>query len=162
MTCSRGAACEAAKEGIPSIAFSGTSTSQVSFTTLETSPSSAATQAALIYSQLTITLTRSLLASSTRPILPANTTLNVNYPSTSGCSSASDFSFVFTRNVASSSATDVTTCGTDHLPDETTVVHSSGCHVSISVISAITKTDVDATTQEEVLQRISNLLTCFS
>lgn len=156
-----GAACEAAKEGIPSTAFSGTSTSQVSFTTLVTDPDSTATLAVLAYSQLTVTLVEELLASPARPVLPVNTTLNVNFPSTSGCSSVSDFNFVFTRLIVNSSATDVSTCGTDHLPDETTVVHSSGCHVSVTVIDANTKKDVDAITQGTVLDRISGLLTCF-
>ncbi|GJF00480.1 SurE-like protein [Phanerochaete sordida] len=156
-----GAACEAAKEGIPSTAFSGTSTSQVSFTTLETNPTSTATLAALAYAQLTATFTKALLASSARPVLPASTTINVNFPSTSGCSAVSDFKFVFTRLIANSSATDVTTCGTDHLPDETTVVHSSGCHVSVTVIDANTKKDVEATRQAAVLNRISSMLTCF-
>ncbi|EKM52611.1 uncharacterized protein PHACADRAFT_149424 [Phanerochaete carnosa HHB-10118-sp] len=156
-----GAACEAAKEGIPSTAFSGASTSQVSFTTLETSPDSTATLAALAYSQLTVTFVEALLASPAQPIVPVNTTININFPSTSGCSSVSDFNFVFTRLVVNSSATDVTTCGTDHLPDETTVVQGSGCHVSVTVIDANAKTDVDATTQAAVLDRISGLLTCL-
>lgn len=157
-----GAACEAALEGIPSIAFSGTSTSQVSFTTLTTSPTSTATLAALVYAQLTTTLTEALVSPASRPILPPNITLNVNFPSTSGCSGASDFKFVLTRLVSDSSATDVQTCGTTHLPVETTVARSSGCFVSISVIDASTKKDVSASTQASVLNRIGSSLSCFT
>lgn len=147
---------------MPSVAFSGTSTSQVSYITLDSDPTSTATRAAHIYSQLTVQFVNALLASASGTIVPANTTVNVNYPSTSGCTAADDFSFIFTRNLANSGAIDVTTCGTDHLPDETTVVHSSGCHVSVSVINAVTKTDVDATTQAVVFDRISDILSCFA
>ncbi|KAH8101299.1 sure-like protein [Cristinia sonorae] len=159
---SSGAACESALEGIPSTAFSATSNSQVSFTTLTTSPNSAATLAALLYAQLTTTFTKALVSPASRPILPPNITLNVNFPSTSGCSNASQFKFVLTRLISDSSATDVQTCDTTHLPVETTVVHSSGCFVSVSVIDARTKKDVDASTQAFVLNRIGGLLSCFT
>ncbi|PSS30879.1 hypothetical protein PHLCEN_2v2606 [Hermanssonia centrifuga] len=157
-----GAACEAAKEGIPSTAFSATSNSQSSFTTLTTDPTSSASEAAVIYAQLATSFTQALLASPARPILPANITLNVNLPSTTGCSSASDFQFILTRNIGNSADTDVTTCGTDHLPDEDTVVTGPGCNIAVSVISALTKTDVDATTQGAVLDRLSDFLSCLS
>lgn len=157
-----GAACEAALEGIPSTAFSATSNSQVSFTTLTSNPTSTATLAALLYAQLTTSFTQTLLSSTSRPILPANITLNVNFPSTSGCSSTSQFKFVLTRLVSDSSATDVETCGSTHLPMETTVVHSSGCFASVSVIDARTKKDVDASTQAFVLNRLGSFLSCFT
>ena len=157
----RGAACEAAREGIPSVAFSGSSTKQVSFTTLTSSPNDAATRAALIYSQLTTILTEALLASSARPILPPNVTVNVNYPSTSNCPSASSFKFVLTRLTSNTRATDVTTCGTNHLPVESTAINQ-GCIVTVSVMNAVSKGDVDATTQGQVLNRISSILSCLS
>ncbi|KAI0689379.1 survival protein sure-like phosphatase/nucleotidase [Cytidiella melzeri] len=156
-----GAACEAAKEGIPSVAFSGLSNSQVSYTTLQTNPTSLATVAALLNSQLTVKFLSALLASSSGTIVPANTTVNVNTSNVSGCTDADDYQFIFTRNLANSSATDVTTCGTDHLPAEATVVNSSGCHVSVSVINAVTKTDVDAATQAVVFNRVESILSCF-
>ena len=156
-----GAACEAAREGIPSVAFSGSSTKQVSFTTLTSSPNDAATRAALTYAQLTTTFTKALLASSARPILPTNVTVNVNFPSTSNCPSASNFKFVFTRLVSNSRATDVTTCGTNHLPVESTAINQ-GCIVTVSVMNAVSKSDVDATTQSQVLNRISSILSCLS
>ncbi|THH29302.1 hypothetical protein EUX98_g4893 [Antrodiella citrinella] len=157
-----GAACEAALEGVPSIAVSATSNSQVSFTTLTTNPTSTSTLASLLYAQLATTLTTALISPSSRPILPSGITLNVNFPSTSGCASASDFKFVLTRLVSNSSATDVQTCGSTHLPVETTVVGNSGCFASISVINASTKKDVDAATQGFVLDRIGSLLSCFT
>ncbi|TCD60669.1 hypothetical protein EIP91_009716 [Steccherinum ochraceum] len=159
-----GAACEAALEGIPSTAFSATSNSQVSFTTLTTNPTSTSTLAALLYAQLTTQFTQALVSPASRPILPADITLNVNFPSTSGCSSASQFKFVLTRLISNSSATDVQTCGTTHLPVETktTVVHSSGCFASVSVIDARTKKDVSAQTQAVVLNRLGSFLSCFT
>ncbi|KAI0370897.1 sure-like protein [Pilatotrama ljubarskyi] len=166
-----GAACEAAKEGIPSVAFSASSVSQVSYTTLTSTPTSPATLSAFIYATLTTTLTEALLSPAARPILPPGITLNVNYGSTTfsssgapsgDCTSASDFRWVFTRILPSSSATDVETCGSTKLPDEGTVVRA-GCFASVSVMNASTKADVDAAMQAAVLTRLepSGLLTCF-
>ncbi|THV02674.1 sure-like protein [Dendrothele bispora CBS 962.96] len=158
-----GAATEAAIEGIPSVAFSGDGgdLDLVSYTTLTTSPRSTSTIAANIYASLTTTFTNALLASSSRPILPSGITLNVNYPSISGCSSASDFSFILTRVSPSSRATDVQTCGTSHLPGEQDVIDMRGCFATVSVIDARTKSDVDATTQAAVLNRLGGLLECL-
>ncbi|KAI8972587.1 sure-like protein [Trametes punicea] len=166
-----GAACEAAKEGIPSTAFSASSLSQVSYTTLESAPTSPDTLSAFIYARLTSNFTSTLLSSPIRPILPPGITLNVNYGSTTfsssgtpngDCASADDFTWVFTRIIANNSATDVETCGSTHLPAETTVVQS-GCFASVSVMNATTKADVDAATQGAVLARLqpSGLLSCF-
>lgn len=157
----RGAACEAAREGIPSVAFSGTSTKQASFTTLDTTPNDSAVLAALTYAQLTTTFTEAILASPARPILPPNITVNVNYPSTANCPSASSFKFVFTRLVSTPGSVDVTTCGSDHLPVETTAINQ-GCIVTVSAMSAVSKSDVDATTQSLVLDRVSSILSCLS
>lgn len=158
-----GAACEAAIEGIPSVAFSGDSTSQVSYTTLTSSPTSSATIAALTYSQVTVKFVQALLAPAARPILPSGITLNVNFPSTSGsgCTNAANYKFILTRLTASS-GNDVSTCGTTRLPQESTVVASrSGCFVSVSVINASTKKDVSAATQQVVLSRLGSSLSCF-
>ncbi|EIN05795.1 hypothetical protein PUNSTDRAFT_46640 [Punctularia strigosozonata HHB-11173 SS5] len=107
-------------------------------------------------------LTQTLLSGS-NPILPANITLNVNYPTTgSSCTSASSFKWVLSRINADSSAVDVETCGTDHLPTESSVVAKSGCFISVSVMNAVTKGDVDATTQEFVLNKLGNLLSCLT
>ncbi|GLB44603.1 putative survival protein SurE [Lyophyllum shimeji] len=154
-----GAASEAALEGIPSVAFSGASGSQVSYTTLQSSPNSASTLAAQAYTTLSLKFMKTLLASPA-PILPPGISINVNYPSTSKCPTASSFSFVFTRIAANSGATDVRTCGTTHLPDERSVI-KQGCFATVSVFNASTKADVPAATQAVVLNKLSSILTCL-
>ncbi|KAJ7737903.1 sure-like protein [Mycena maculata] len=154
-----GAASEAALEGIPSAAFSAATAAQVSYTTLTTSPTSTDTEAALIYSALSIELLDVLLASSA-PILPPGISLNVNYPSTSSCTSTSAFKFVLTRINSDPSATDVETCGTTNLPTESSVVGMSGCFSSVSVFNASTKDDVNAATQAVVLAKLESILSC--
>ncbi|KAJ7717585.1 survival protein sure-like phosphatase/nucleotidase [Mycena metata] len=141
-----GAASQAALEGIPSAAFSAATAAQLSYTTLTSSPTSTDSKAAVIYSSLSVQLLNVLLASSA-PILPAGISLNVNYPSTSSCTSASAFKFVLTRINSNSGATDVETCGTDHLPTE-------------SVFNASTKADVNAATQGIVLAKLTSILAC--
>ena len=73
----------------------------------------------------------------------------------------SSFKFVFSRINSNSSATDVNTCGTTHLPTESSVVATSGCFASVSVYNASTKGDVDAATQAVVLNKISTILSCL-
>ncbi len=95
-------------------------------------------------------------------ILPSGITLNVNYPSLSlsGCTDINNYDWVFTRLVANSSAVDVRTCGSTHLPVESTVV-SAGCHATVTVIGATSKRDVDAGTQGVVLNRFgSSFFSC--
>ncbi|EJF59255.1 sure-like protein [Dichomitus squalens LYAD-421 SS1] len=167
-----GAACEAAKEGIPSAAFSAATDAQISFTTLASSPNSPDTLSALLYAELTANFTRTLLGPAARPILPSGVTLNVNYAATTfsssgapngDCATASDFQWVFTRLLPNSTAVDVETCGSENLPDETTVA-DSGCFATVTVMNATTKSDVDADVQAQVLDRLtpSGLLTCFT
>lgn len=131
-----GAASEAVKEGIPSAAFSGVSGSEVSYTTLDSSPSSTSTLAALTYAALTIKFLSALLSTSSTPILPPNVSLNVNYPAIDSCTSVSDFDFVLSRIYSDSSAVDVDTCGSTHLPTESTVVNTDGCFASVSVFNS--------------------------
>ncbi|CAL1697929.1 unnamed protein product [Somion occarium] len=160
-----GAASEAALEGIPSAAFSGATGSQVSYTTLVTDPNSTSSVAARLYAGLVAKFTKALITPAARPILQPGITLNVNLAATSGsgCTNASNFRFIFTRLVANSGATDVSTCGTTHLPDESTVTRSGGCFVTVTVIDATTKKDVNATVQGVVLNRLQNLpFTCFN
>lgn len=86
----------------------------------------------------------------------------MNFPATDNCSSVEDFRFVFTRLVPDATTVDVETCGSDHLPDETTVVGSAGCFASVSVFNATIKADVDAATQASVLRKLTRLpLFCF-
>ena len=152
-----GAACEAAKEGYPATAFSGDTGAQKSYTELYSDPTSSTSESAWIYAALTVDYTKVLLASGSSPLLPSGIIVNVNYPSTSGCSDASDYDWVFARNVASSGATDYETCGSTTLPTEASVVGTSGCYASVSVLNATTKTDVDATIQGEVYSRLTAL-----
>lgn len=152
-----GAACEAALEGIPSIAVSGSSGSAVSYTTLSNT-SASSTKAANIYSALVNKLVAQLLSNS-GAILPKGITLNVNFASTSSCPSASSYKFVLTR-ISSSSATDVKTCGTSKLTSESTAINK-GCIATVSVMDASTKGDVNAATQALVLERLSPILGCL-
>lgn len=152
-----GAATEASLEGIPAIAFSGTSGSQVSYTT--------ATQTyQTVYAQLSTNVTTTLVDSG-KPYLPSGIWLNVNYPtvSSSTCSSASRFKFVLSRinSASSSTAADVQTCGSTRLPTESTVVGTSGCYASISVGVASNKGDASAAVQAVVLGKLQSILSCL-
>ena len=146
------------------MAFSAPSSSisHVSYTTLQSSPTSPGTLAAHIYANLTTKFVNAILSDRSTPILPANISVNINYPPTANCSSVGDFSFIFTRINADSSATDVNTCGSTHLPTESSVVGMRGCfRVSVSVFNATTKGDVDAKTQGIVLGKLKTLITCL-
>ncbi|EJD00403.1 acid phosphatase [Fomitiporia mediterranea MF3/22] len=156
-----GAACEAAKEGFPSVALSGAGGSQVSFETLSTP--SASTTTANVFASLGVKVVQALLADCSTPILPRGITLNINYPAATGsCTDPDAFNFVLTRINSASAGTpaDVTTCGSDRLPTENSVVQQSGCFVSVSVMNATTKGDVDASTQAVVLNRLEAFLSC--
>ncbi|KAG7087617.1 hypothetical protein E1B28_013566 [Marasmius oreades] len=158
-----GAATEASREGIPSVAFSASSSSiqSVSFTTLTSDPNSSGSRAARLYARLTVKFTDALLAGR-GPILPRNISVNVNFPAvTTSCADLSDFQFVLTRVAPDPGATDVNTCGTTHLPGEASVIARSDCFISVSVMDSRTKEDVSAATQATVLGRISGLLTCL-
>ncbi|KAF5329552.1 hypothetical protein D9619_009022 [Psilocybe cf. subviscida] len=153
-----GAACEATLEGIPSIAVSGSSGSAVSYTTLANT-SASSTKDANIYSALVNKLVAQLLSNS-GSILPKGITLNVNFASTSSCPSASSYKFVLTRISSGIFATDVQTCGTSKLTSESTAINK-GCIVTVSVMDASTKGDVNAATQALVLARLSPILGCL-
>ncbi|KAI0696413.1 survival protein sure-like phosphatase/nucleotidase [Cerioporus squamosus] len=127
-----GAACEAARSGIPAAAFSGASGSEF-LTALTSTPG---------------------------PFLPADTIVNVNYAAiTDNCTSSESFKWVFSRLVWNLFETDYETCGSDHLPRETEVVnHVAGCYASVSVISASNKLDVNSTLQGQVYNRLRSSL----
>ena len=153
-----GAATEASKEGIPAIAFSGTTGSQTGYT--------APVQTYMtVYADLSTNVTQSLVASG-KPYLPSDIWLNVNFPAVSGstCSSPAEFKFVLSRinNATSGTAADVKTCGSTRLPTETTVVDTAGCYASISVGNAVAKTDANATEQAVVLEKLQSILSCLS
>jgi 5'/3'-nucleotidase SurE len=148
-----GAATEAAKQGIPAIAFSGGG-EQVGYNT----PTLPYQQ---IYSDLSLKITETLIASG-KPYLPKDIWLNVNYPDVTdtACTSTSDFKFVLSR-VYPWFGGDVETCGSTDLPDETSVFNTDGCYVSISASNAYTKLDVNAATQKVVLDKLGSILSCL-
>lgn len=131
----------------------------MSYTTLSQTTASS-TVSANIYTSLILKFVAALL-NNTGAILPQGISLNVNFASTSSCTSVSSYKFVLTRITASSSATDVTTCSTNHLPAESTVI-KTGCIATVSVFNATTKADVNAATQQVVLNRLSSILSCSS
>lgn len=149
-------------KGFPPL-FSGISASEVSYTTLDTDPASEETMAAHLYSALAVDFVNALISSSERPVLPNATIVNVNFPPTNNCTTIDDFEFVFTRNhnPEDPDATDVETCGTTQLPVAAFVDTDVGCYASVTVLSAVTKADVDAATQKAVLDRISDILVCL-
>ncbi|KAF5345809.1 hypothetical protein D9756_010878 [Leucocoprinus leucothites] len=158
------AAMEAANLGVPAIAFSGATGSQVSYTALETDPTSAAIVATGIYNKLTVRLVETLLKTTEKKaeILPPRTVVNVNYPSTTNCSSAEHFKWVFTRTVPAPAGTvDVDICRNGGvLVDERTAFAVPGCWVTVSVFSSVTLDDVDAATQRAVVDVLKPLLRC--
>jgi len=156
-----GAAAEASLEGIPSVAFSGFSTSHVSYTSLESDPTSQASLASRIYASLTTDFVKNLFGNSTSSILPPDISLNVNYPPIDNCPHVSDFRFVMTRIFWNPFATDIPICGSNILPTETSVIHTPGCYSSVSVFNAKTKHDVDVITQAVVWDRLRNIFTCL-
>lgn len=150
-----GAACEAAKEGIPAIAFSGSTGSQTAWTA---APETYET----VYADLSLNVTETLLASGA-PFLPSGIFLNVNFGavSNSSCTSASDFSFVLSR-IYLSTGGDVVTCDNGgFLPTESDVIGSSGCWASISVGVASTKFDASESDQATVLGKLNSILSCL-
>lgn len=152
-----GAAVEAVKQGIPAIAFSGSSGSPI-FYEADTP------LYAQIYADLATNLTTHILESGT-PYLPDGVWLNVNFPSVSDleCNDVSQFQFVLSRinvPVPLLSDDDVETCGDDRLPLERQVV-DSGCFVSVSPGDADDKTTVEAERQAIVQEKLSGLLTCL-
>lgn len=153
---------EAAREGLPAVAFSadGNSTAQISYTTLTSEPNSNLTNSAEVYSSLTVKFLRALLLYRADGVLTENTILNVNYPGTAHCPTVDSFKFVFSRMNADAATLDVTTCGTDHLPTENTVI-GSGCYVSVSVVNATNKADVGAITQAPIFNRLEWFFSCL-
>lgn len=154
-----GAATEAVKEGIPGIAFSGTTGTQTAWNAIPSLYEE-------VYADLSTNVTQTLVASG-KPYLPADIWLNVNFPAvnTTACSSPSDFKFVLSRiysAVPIITPSDVVTCNNGgRLPTETTVVDTSGCYASISVGEAQAKTDANATSQAFVLNKLSGILSCL-
>lgn len=154
-----GAAAEGSKEGIPSIAFSGATASHLSYTSLESDPTSQDSIAARIYSSLIVTFVNKLL-DGPGDVLPSHTFLNVNFAPTDNCPTTESFKFIFTRLIPNPFVKDVNTCGKDHLPDETTTV-ARGCFASITALDDRLKLDVGKEKQAQVLDRLNGLVSCL-
>ena len=153
-----GAATEAVKEGIPGVAFSGSTGDQTAWNATVKKYMTA-------YADLSTTVTQTLVNSG-KPYLPSNVWLNVNYPPTgSGCRSLSDFKFVLSRiypAIPLVTPDDVKTCDNDgRLPTESTVVGTDGCYASISVGHANNKLDATAAEQKKVLSKLKSILSCL-
>ncbi|KXT07937.1 hypothetical protein AC579_6062 [Pseudocercospora musae] len=151
-----GAAVEAAKLGIPAIAFSGSTGSQTAW-------NAPMEEYVKIYAELSTNVTKKL-TETCKPWLPKDTWLNVNFPAVSEtCKSAADFKFVLSRiypKVPIVGAPDVETCGSEDLPTERTVVGTEGCYASISV-GELNKTDAGEKEQAIVLERLKSILSCL-
>lgn len=154
-----GAATEAAKEGIPAIAFSGTTGDQISW-------ESSVPNYARVYANLSAIVTDALVESG-KPYLPPNIWLNVNFPAStdSACTDPDDYAFVLTRispALPIISGDDVNICGNEgRLPTERSVVSSPGCFVSISVGAADSKLTASADEQKIVADRLQGILSCL-
>ncbi|GKZ26090.1 hypothetical protein AbraIFM66951_009970 [Aspergillus brasiliensis] len=154
-----GATTYAANQGIPAVAFSGSTGSQTAWN-VSTVPTYST-----VYAELATKLVDELVESGT-PYLPEGVWLNVNFGDVSddSCTSADDFSFVLSRiftAIPLITADDVETCNSTRLPTETKVMGEDGCWASVSVGMAGDKLDANATVQGVVLDKLSGLLTCL-
>ncbi|KAK7676966.1 hypothetical protein QCA50_020084 [Cerrena zonata] len=159
-----GAASEGAKEGVPSIAFSGSNQGAVSYTTLDSDPTSTGTLASRFYADVTTHFMSILSTSSANPKLPSGVVLNVNYPTRqTGCQTTSDVKWVLARMFPPILALDVVTCNNGgRLPLDDTVVKKAGCFASVVALDMNTKLDASSTNQQSVLDSLSGLgFTCL-
>lgn len=159
-----GAACEAAQSGIPALAISGTNTAEEAWTNLAGTPTSPSISAARDYAALTNKIVAALFAQApaSPSLLPTDVILNINYPALNATCTVDTVQFVLSRVYYALLPLDVDTCNNGGwLPDEATVV-AAGCFASVSVVNAWLKTDVTASTQQDVLNRLGQLdLACL-
>jgi len=155
-----GAAVYAVKTAqIPAIAFSGKTGDPTGFDTPTPFHSK-------LYADLALNVTTTIIESG-KPYLPANTFLNVNFPSVSEteCNDPSQFKYIFTRvSTGVFSARDAEWCGSTRLPWEADVIllRGSDCYVSISPGDADDKTTVnDAAVQTEIINKLKPILSCL-
>lgn len=154
-----GATTEAAKEGLPAIAFSGDSSDQIAWNV------NPVPNYSLVYAALSTKVVETITKDADR-YMPMGTFVNVNFPASNdtSCSSEKDFKFVFSRIMTATAASgpDVRTCGDGgRLPTESTVLDTPGCYSSISLGNATTKLDVSAAQQRYVLNRLAGILSCL-
>jgi 5'-nucleotidase len=148
-----GAAQAGAKAGIASVAFSGTTGSQRSYTTL------AAGDYSFIYADASVRFANALVAAGA-PYVPSGSFLNVNYPTAGAgtrCTSGASVKFV----LAKVSSTKLAVCGASSLPTESTVLGtSSGCYASVSVLTT-SKAEASAATYQAVGTKLASFLSCL-
>ncbi|KAK2038724.1 5'/3'-nucleotidase sure [Colletotrichum somersetense] len=152
-----GAATFASKNGIPGIAFSGLTENRLAWNT-EPVP-----LPSTVYAELANRLVTKIVAAGT-PYLPNNTWLNVNFPEVADdkCSDPDDFKWVLSRINYNLLPIDVSTCGANgRLPQETTVVNTAGCYISVSVGEATHKLTADKDQQQAVLDKLGDFLSCL-
>ncbi|GCB19342.1 acid phosphatase [Aspergillus awamori] len=154
-----GATTYAANQGIPAIAFSGYTGSQIAWNV------SSVPTYSTVYAELATKLVDELVESGT-PYLPEGVWLNVNFGAVSddSCTSADDFEFVLSRlftAIPLITADDVETCNSTRLPTELSVMLQDGCWASVSVGMSGDKLDANATVQGVVLEKLGGLLTCL-
>jgi 5'-nucleotidase len=149
-----GAAQAGARAGYPSVAFSGTSGSQRSYTALKAGDYS------FIYADASVRFANALVAAGA-PYLPSGTFLNVNYPTAGSgtrCTTGAAVQFV----LAKVSSASVSVCGKTSPPTDTAVVGSTkGCYASVSVLNASTKGDATAAQYSTVASKLAGILSCL-
>lgn len=160
------------QDGIPAVAFSGSSqsTTHEAWTLLTSSPTLPTIAAARAYASLTAEFLDALFSQplDEPALLPSGVLLNVNFPPLSPTCAPNDVQWVFTRafrdrRIFRWPKSDVTTCENGgRLPAEATVFDSQGCYATVSVLDARFKTDVSEQVQADVLQRLDGLgFSCF-
>ncbi|KAL9710552.1 hypothetical protein Ac2012v2_006087 [Leucoagaricus gongylophorus] len=159
------AAMESVNLGVPAVAFSASSGGHVSYTELESNPKSPNITATQIYNVLTVKFVDTLLNNTFnkgQQILPPGAVVNVNYPAITNCTSPDQFKWVFTRTLPAPDGTkDVNICNNGGiLTDEQTAFDMPGCWATVSVFSSKTLGDVDAKTQQAVVNVLDPLLSC--
>jgi 5'-nucleotidase len=149
-----GAAQAGANAGIPSVAFSGSTGSQRSYTALQAGDYS------YVYADASVVFANALVAAGT-PYLPSGVFLNVNYPAAGSgtrCATGSAVKFV----LAKVSSASVSVCGKSSPPTESTVLGTtSGCYASVSVLNASTKGDATAAQYQTVATKLNGFLSCL-
>ncbi|KAK6223073.1 5'/3'-nucleotidase SurE [Colletotrichum tabaci] len=145
-------------KGIPAIAFSGFSMGALPWN------ASPVPTRSTVYAELATRLVDKIVGGGA-PYLPANTWLNVNFPRVTDteCNHPDKFKWVLSRiNPGLFSDPDVATCGSDdRLPEETKVVLTAGCYISISVGNSDDKTTASKEKQQPVLDRLRDFLSCL-
>jgi len=164
-----GATTAASLAGIPAIAFSGASGTQISYV----DPPSNATYAQ-VYAELSARFTHQLLEGARADvllggrILPQNIWINVNFspsPSTTNsgaCTKSASYKYIFTRiNNSTTPGSDLNICGNrGTLQTENEIMAKEGCWVTVSVGEAVGKMDVDKDVQRGVYEKVVGLLSC--